>query len=65
MGSRGSATRTPASTGSSLTRHWSTSAAANCPAEWHDRVAEAVAIARAHSDDYIRHRVEIQGAHDH
>jgi hypothetical protein len=30
------------------------------PAEMHDLVAEAVRIARTSSDDYLRHRVEIQ-----
>ncbi len=30
------------------------------PADLHELVQEAVRIARAHPDDYIRHRVEIQ-----
>jgi hypothetical protein len=34
--------------------------AANYPAEFRELVAEAVRIARAHPDEYIRHRVEHQ-----
>jgi hypothetical protein len=33
---------------------------ANYPADFRELVAEAVRIARAHPDEYIRHRVEIQ-----
>jgi hypothetical protein len=33
---------------------------ANCPAEFRELAAEAVRIARAHPDEYIRHRVEHQ-----
>ncbi|WP_086840237.1 hypothetical protein [Amycolatopsis kentuckyensis] len=35
---------------------------ADYPAELHPLVAEAVHLARTHSDDYLRHRVELQVA---
>ncbi|MGW4063429.1 hypothetical protein ACWEGE_34430 [Amycolatopsis sp. NPDC004747] len=35
---------------------------ADFPAELHPLVAEAVRLARTHSDDYLRHRVELQVA---
>jgi len=35
---------------------------ADHPAELHPLVAEAVRLARTHSDDYLRHRVELQVA---
>lgn len=35
---------------------------AHYPAELHPLVAEAVHLARTHSDDYLRHRVELQVA---